>query len=114
MTQQTNGTRWTVFQIIILLACTICFFGTPGCSGGSGDKFVGNWQSNAYAMTIAKDGDIFTVNVTRPSGWEGLQGKYAAKYEKGTLHFDTSILGEARLSSDGMTIYWHGGEWRKK
>jgi hypothetical protein len=80
----------------------------------NGARFLGVWQSDAYGMTIVKDGDVFIVEVMRTSGFEGLQGKYVAKLEKGTLHFDLPILGEARLSSDGKTIYWHGSEWSKR
>ena len=112
MNQRPNKTRGKDCQIIVMLASLICFLFVSGCSGGGGDRFLGVWQSDAdHTMTIVKDGDAFIVEVL---SYEMSQGKQVAKLQKGTLHFDTPFMGEARFSSDGKTIYFNGMEWSKK
>ena len=99
-----------IFAIIMVLIISGC----SGGGGGDGDKYLGEWQSKKYGMTISKDGQMFIVDVRITSGWQGLQGKHAAKLVDGSLNFDTQILGQANLSDDGTKIYWAGDEWLKQ
>ena len=112
MTEITKDTRCIRHLMIVLLTSPICFLAMSGCSG-AGNEFLGTWFNENYAMNVTKDADAFIVNVTRISTGEGLQGTYTAKRENRTLNFDMAVFGNARLSSDGMTIYWAGEEWRK-
>jgi hypothetical protein len=102
-------------QIMAMFALLFGIICSPGCGGGSsGDRFLGNWQSDAYGLAITKNGDLFILNVTRTSGYEGLQGEYTAKLENGSLKVNPTMFGEATLSTDSQTIYWFGSEWHKK
>ena len=102
----------SVLALMLLVACAV------GC--GSGSKYVGEGYGGqgegasgawTYTLTISKDGDEFVVNVT---GQGYHDGKHICKLVDGVLKFPDPSMNEAKLSSDGNTIYWAGRDYHKK
>jgi hypothetical protein len=107
-------------HVISVIAMALVITSTLGC-GSSRDKYLGEWEASAAGrigfegqhptLSISKEGDLFVISVT---GLYDRDGKHACKLVNGRLKFPDPTYGEATLSSDGGTIYWHTFDFHKK
>ncbi len=100
------------------------FIITTFSCNSSGDKFIGNWQSNNYSMTIRQDEKEFIIDVqvlnSKALFSEYVQGKHRATIRGNKLITDIDIQGmiatnsgKLILSNNGNTLHWVNEEWRK-
>lgn len=74
----------------------------------SGHEFIGSWQMPNVAMTITREGDLFVIDCTNPTGV--LNGKFVGTLTPVGLKVDAGFVGEQLItySKDDDTISFIG------